>query len=57
MDNRYRVNIQPVCARRAARNCDMTKVTDAVVDIAKVAVVGSVAMGLSSTALSAFKKP
>lgn len=57
MDNRYRVNIQPVCARRAARNCDMTKVTDAVVDIEKVAIVGSVAMGLASTSLSAFKKP
>ena len=57
MDNQYRVRIQPVCARRAARSCGMTKVTDSVVDIAKVAVVGSVAMGLSSTMLSAFKKP
>lgn len=50
MSDKYRVDLHDVYARRKstpARQCGMSKVTDAVVDIAKVAVVGSVAMGLA----------
>ena len=49
MSDKYRVDLHDVYARRKsmqARQCGMSKVTDAVVDITKVAVVGSVAMGL-----------
>ena len=59
MSEKYRVNITDVYARRQSlprRECGMTKVTDAVVDVAKIAVVGSVAMGLAGSLAGIAKK-
>ena len=49
MSDKYRLNVHDVYARRKvhSQSGNMNKVTDAVVDIAKIAVVGSVAMGLA----------
>jgi hypothetical protein len=60
MSEKYRVNMQDVYARRSAhpqkRCCNMSKVSDTIMDVTKVAVTGAVAIGVLGAVGGAFKK-
>lgn len=52
MSDKYRISVPDIYARQKAtrvRNGDMNKATDAVVGVAKLAIVGSVAAGIAGS--------